>query len=67
MDFSLFWTINRPNVEILCSFLLFFCLFGFSKKETSKPNVIYYLADYLGYGEIGVYGQKIIETPNIEA
>ena len=38
-----------------------------SKKEgKSKPNVIYILADDLGYGDLGVYGQKHIKTPNID-
>ncbi len=32
-----------------------------------KPNIIYILADDLGYGELGVYGQTKIETPNIDA
>jgi arylsulfatase len=32
-----------------------------------KPNIIYILADDLGYGEIGVLGQQIIKTPNIDA
>ncbi len=31
------------------------------------PNIIYILADDLGYGELGVYGQQKIETPNIDA
>ncbi len=31
-----------------------------------KPNIIYILADDLGYTELGVYGQKLIETPNID-
>ncbi|TKG90428.1 N-acetylgalactosamine-6-sulfatase [Puteibacter caeruleilacunae] len=31
-----------------------------------KPNIIYILADDLGYGELGCYGQKHIETPNID-
>lgn len=35
------------------------------KKE--KPNIIYILADDLGYAEIGAYGQEKIETPNIDA
>ncbi|MEA1882408.1 MAG: arylsulfatase [Candidatus Marinimicrobia bacterium] len=33
----------------------------------TRPNIIYILADDLGYGELGAYGQKIIETPNIDA
>lgn len=35
--------------------------------NTNKPNIIILLADDLGYGELGCYGQKIIQTPNIDA
>ena len=34
---------------------------------SKKPNIIYILADDLGYGELGAYGQQLIETPNIDA
>jgi arylsulfatase A-like enzyme len=33
---------------------------------TKKPNIIYILADDLGYSELGCYGQEKIETPNID-
>ena len=36
------------------------------KSVEESPNFIFILADDLGYGEIGIQGQKWIETPNID-
>ena len=35
-------------------------------KLPKRPNIIYILADDMGYAELGCYGQQKIETPNID-
>ena len=51
---------------------LFAALFLISQFVTTvihaagKPNVIYILADDLGYGDLSCYGQKRFKTPNID-
>ncbi len=50
-----------------CSILLILLLItSCNFHESNKPNIILFFYDDLGYGEIGVYGQKIIETRNID-
>lgn len=34
--------------------------------KTEKPNIIYILADDLGYGDLSCYGQELFSTPHID-
>lgn len=47
------------------SLLLLLCV-SLSVAAERRPNIIYILADDLGYGDLGCYGQKVILTPELD-
>ncbi|MBK8093332.1 MAG: arylsulfatase [Verrucomicrobiaceae bacterium] len=49
---------------LMKSLFLFFCLA--TAVLARQPNVVLILADDLGRGDLGCYGQKIIRTPNLD-
>lgn len=53
--------------RFLVGFSLIFVIFSACTTEPKSPNIIYILADDLGYGHLSCYGQEKIETPNIDA
>lgn len=59
---------TKSLIKIIAFFCLNFynnCLFGQMMPE-NQPNIIFIMADDLGYGDLGCYGQKQIKTPNID-
>ena len=37
------------------------------EKQEVKPNIIFILADDLGFGDLGIHGQQKIDTPHIDS
>ncbi|MFY0686460.1 MAG: sulfatase-like hydrolase/transferase [Cyclobacteriaceae bacterium] len=53
---------NRLILFLVLTAALFSC-----NEQEQKPNIVVFLCDDLGYGDLGAYGHAIIETPNLDA
>ncbi len=51
---------------LLIMVLIIYCTTAISQRRNIKPNIVYILADDMGFGELGCYGQEKIETPNLD-
>ncbi|HRO45696.1 arylsulfatase [Agriterribacter sp.] len=46
--------------------LFLYCFLSLTAFAQTKPNIVFILADDMGYGDPGCYGQRLIETPHID-
>ena len=54
--------------QLVCScVMVILCCFTYAQAETTaQPNIVFIMADDLGYGHIGSYGQQHIKTPHLD-
>jgi len=57
---------HQLKYTVALLFLIVFALSCAAETAHPPPNVVYILADDLGYAELGSYGQEKIKTPNID-
>jgi arylsulfatase A len=55
------------NRSLLPTLLGFWLLAHTAPAKAAPPNVIVFLADDLGYGDLGCFGHSVIQSPNLDA
>lgn len=60
-------SLNSKFGLILILGLIFFgCTQNSKINDDVQPNILFLLADDLGFGELGCYGQEVIQTPELD-
>ncbi|HQG78048.1 MAG TPA: arylsulfatase [Bacteroidales bacterium] len=58
--------INQPVPLALCASTFFLMSCTDSAEKRALPNIVFILADDMGYGDLSCYGQQKFSTPNID-
>ncbi len=58
----------KPLIKTVPALLggLSFFTAAHAQQESKRPNIIFILADDMGYGDLACYGNKVVKTPNID-
>ncbi|MFC4871062.1 arylsulfatase [Negadavirga shengliensis] len=56
----------RNSSLILLNMILIILTGCVKEKEKGLPNIVYIMADDLGYGDLSIYGQEKFSTPNLD-
>ena len=56
------WIVTLGRIALMLLLSCFWSTYG----QSATPNVVFILADDLGYGELGCYGQTKIRTPHLD-
>ena len=52
--------------RLFTTLALCLCGFGATQAEESRPNIVVFLADDMGWGDTSINGNEIVQTPNLE-